>query len=83
MALVKAPVPAGTPCSVFVDSAMVGSAAVSQTTPYWVAAGAPRSVMFPFPVAVVVVMSVTAWVVTAGSDNSLNVAVMVVLPLDA
>ena len=65
MALVKAPVALTAPCVVLL-STVVGLADVLQTTPCCVGLGTPRSVTLPFPVAVVVVMSVTAELVTAG-----------------
>ena len=52
---------------VLVPNKMVGSLAVSHTTPYWLGVVAPRSSRFPLPVAVVVPMPVTAWVVSEGS----------------
>ena len=69
MLLVKAPVALTAP-SVVLLSAVVGLSEVLQTTPCWVGLGTPRSVTLPLPVAVVVVMSVTAWVVTVGCNQS-------------
>ncbi len=50
-------------------SSVVGVPPVFQHTPCAVGLGGtiPRSVILPLPVAVVVVMSVTAWVVTVGT----------------
>ena len=73
MVLVKAPVPAGAPCAVLVAKSIMGLIAVFQTTPYWVALGTPREVMLPLPVAVVVPMEVTAWVVTVGGPGMVKV----------
>ena len=69
MELVKAPVAVTGP-SVVLLSAMVGLAEVLQTTPCSVGLNVPRTVILPLPVAVVVVMSVTAWVVTVGAQES-------------
>ena len=63
MELVKAPVALTGP-SVVLLSAMVGSALVLQTTPCWLGLGTPSEVILPLPVAVVVIMSVTAEVLT-------------------
>ena len=60
---VKAPVAVTGPSSVLL-SAIVGVPVVFQQKPCCVGSGEPRSVISPFPVAVVVVISVTAWVVT-------------------
>ena len=65
MALVKGPVALTGP-SVVLLSDVVGLAEVLQTTPCWVGFGTPSAVTLPFPVAVVVVMSVTDCVVTVG-----------------
>ena len=43
------------------------------TTPCWVGFGTPRTVTLPFPVAVVVAMAVTAWVVTVGGRRAVKV----------
>lgn len=53
-------------------SAVVGLADVLQTTPCWVGLGTPSAVKLPFPVAVVVVMLVAAWVVTVGVMRAVN-----------
>ena len=66
MELMKAPVALTAP-SVVLLFAVVGLEAVPQTTPCSVGLGRPRTVTLPFPVAVVVVMAVTAWVVTVGN----------------
>ena len=73
MELVKAPVTFLVPWAVLVDKAMVGLAVVLQTTPYWVGLGAPRDVMLPLPVAVVVPIAVTACVVTVGGPGTVKV----------
>ncbi len=63
---VKAPVANAAPS--FVElSPVVGAPTVFQHTPCAVGFGAPRSVISPLPVAVVVVMFVTVSVVTVGT----------------
>ena len=69
----KAPVLAIAPCAVLVVNATVGLIAVPQTTPYWVGLGTPNTVIFPFPVAVVVPITVTACVVTVGTWRAVKV----------
>ena len=44
---------------------------VLQTTPCWVGLGTPRAVILPLPVAVVVAIAVTAWVVTVRQPRAL------------
>ena len=73
MELVNAPVPVGTPCAVLVVNAIVGLSPVPQTTPYWLGSGIPREVIFPFPVAVMVEILVTACVVTVGVSKVVKV----------
>ena len=73
MLLVKAPVTVAGPFSVLVGNAMVGWGLISQTKPYWVGLGTPRLTIVPFPMAVVWVMFVTAWVVTVGKIKVVNV----------
>ena len=70
---VKAPVAEAEP-SVVQVSLVVGSALVDQQTPCWVGLGLPRLVMLPLPVALVVAMLLTAWVVTVGADVEAVVA---------
>ena len=64
----NAPVAATAPSSVLL-SAVVGVPEVFQHTPCCVGFGAPKPVIFPFPVAVVIAMSVTACVVTVGASG--------------
>ena len=63
---VNVPVAAITPLSVL-SSCMDGTPVVFQQTPYAVGLELPRAVISPFPVAVVVPMAVTAWVVTVAA----------------
>ena len=72
MLLVNAPVALTRP-SVVLLSARVGLSEVLQTTPCSVGLGTPRFVMLLFPVAVVVAMSLTAWVVTVGAIRVVKV----------
>ena len=69
--LVKAPVMLTAP-SVVLSSDVVGPVEVLHTTPCSVGLGTPRSVTLPFPVAVVVVISVTDWVVTVGTFKAVK-----------
>ena len=71
MALVKGLVTLTGP-SVVLLSAVVGLADVLQTTPCSVGFGTPSAVTLPFPVAVVVPMDETAWVVTVGNLRALK-----------
>ena len=66
---VNAPVAAAAPSLVLL-SAVVGVPVVFQQTPCWVGLGEPRSVIVPFPVAVVSPMPLTAWVVTVVASAS-------------
>ena len=68
MLLVNAPVALTGPSVVLVVNAVVGLAAVSHTTPCCVGSGMPSAVTVPCPVAVALVIAVTAWVVTVGAD---------------
>lgn len=72
MALVKVPISLTGP-SVVLLFAVVGLAVVAQTKPCSVGLNEPRAVISPFPVAVVVVMSVTAWVMTVGARRVVKV----------
>ena len=63
---VNAPVADAAPSSVLL-LLVVGFVEVLQQTPYWVGFGTPKSVIFPFPVAVVVAIEETACVVTVGA----------------
>ena len=76
---VKAPV-VDAPPSFEESSAVVGVPPVFQHTPCAVGFGAPRLVILPLPVAVVVVMLVTAWVVTVGA--CVDVVKLTSLPYD-
>ena len=77
MLLVKAPVASTAPSFVW-KSEMVGPVEVFHTIPCWVIADTPRFVTLPLPVAVVLVILVTACVVTVGS---LNVVKFRIVPL--
>ena len=81
MALVKGPV-AMTGPSVVLLSAVVGLADVLQTTPCWVGFGTPSAVTLPFPVAVVLPMDETAWVVTVGGTRVVRAVKLTSPPYD-
>ncbi len=59
-------------------SAMVGLSEVLQTTPCSVGFEEPKTVILPLPVAVVVVMFVTAWVVTVGASSVVKVTILTI-----
>ena len=73
--LVNIPVELAAPSCVLL-SAMVGFPLLFQQNPCWVGFGSPRSVMLPFPVAVVSVILVGACVVTVGAVGLEVVKVM-------
>jgi hypothetical protein len=67
MDVVNSPVATAAPSSVWLPE-VVGFTDVLQHTPCCVGLGAPRSVIFPLPVAVVAAILETAWVVTIGAE---------------
>ena len=74
---VNAPVEEAAPLSTLLSD-VVGFVLVLQQMPYAVAFGVPNAVILPFPVAVVELMPLTAWVVTVGATaaNSLLIVTL-------